>query len=214
MPAPTGQDLDDSRPLPWTPGEGPFRIKGVGYRGHMSYVAEHVPGGIAEMLAGFKDRRIADFFGQKFLAGTFYDIGPLVIAGYVCARQSRRTFYDFVKIRSRYQAQQDIGGIYKVLLKLTSPATVAARLPALSSQYLDFPGDPKAEMLDKHHAILMRSELPAMLATWFTLVYETYVDVTLTAAGAKSVLARSTFEPDAPLRGYDAVKFRCEVSWQ
>ena len=46
MPAPTPQDLDDSRPLPWTPGEGPFRIKGVAYRGHMSYVSEQVPGGI------------------------------------------------------------------------------------------------------------------------------------------------------------------------
>jgi len=53
-----------------------------------------------------------------------------------------------------------------------------------------------------------------MLATWFALVYETYVDVTLTAAGAKSVLTRSSYEPDAPLRGYPTVKFRCEVSWQ
>ncbi|MDB4968911.1 MAG: hypothetical protein JWN44_4600 [Myxococcales bacterium] len=214
MAAATDHDLDDSRPLPWTPGEGPFRIKGVAYRGHLAYVAEHVPGGVEEMLAGFKDRRIAEFFQQKFLASTFYDIAPLVIAGYVCARQCRRTFFDFVKVRSRYQAQQDIGGIYRMLLKLTSPATVAVRLPAVSSQYLDFPGDAKAELIDKQHAVLSRTELPLMLKTWFTLVYETYVDVTLTAAGGRSVLSRTSYEPDQPLRGYETVKFRCEVSWQ
>src|SRR5205814_1189514 len=81
-------------------------------------------------------------------------------------------------------------GIYKVLLMLTSPASVAARLPALSAQYLDFPGEGKTEMPDKQHAVMSRTQLPAMLASWFTLVYETYVDVTLTAAGAKSVLVR------------------------
>ena len=38
--------------MPWNPGDGPFHIKGVAYRGHMVYVQEYVPGGIAEMLAG------------------------------------------------------------------------------------------------------------------------------------------------------------------
>src|SRR3954447_20372280 len=111
------EPLDQSRPLPFRPGEGPFRIKGVAYRGHLEYVAEHVPGGIAEMLAGFRDPALVQFFEQKFLPSSLYDIIPLVVAGYVCARQSRRTFYDFVRVRSRYQAQKDISGIYRLLIK-------------------------------------------------------------------------------------------------
>ena len=112
------EPLDESKPLPCRPGESPFKIKGGAYRGHLDYVAEQVPGGVEEMLRGFRDPALAEFFQQKFLASTFYDILPLVVAGYVCARQARKSFSEFVRVRSRYPAERDVSGIYRMLIKL------------------------------------------------------------------------------------------------
>ena len=208
------EPLDESRALPFRPGEGPFRIKGVAYRGHLAYVSEHVPGGVEEMLRGFRDPALAAFFEQKFLPSTFYDIVPLVVAGYVCARQSRKTFSDFVRVRSRYQAEQDVGGIYRLLIKLVSPMHVIERLSALQSQYLDF-AEGGAELVGERHALLHRPRLPAMLAGWTATVLESYVDVLLTRAGAKSVLARSRpLVPDGHVKGVAAVKWECDITWQ
>lgn len=209
------EPLDESRPLPFRPGEGPFRIKGVAYRGHLDYVAEHVPGGVEEMVRGFRDPALATFFEQKFLASTFYDVIPLVVAGYVCARQCRKSFSEFVRIRSRYQAQKDIGGIYRVLLKLVSPMHVIQRLPALQAQYLDFTKDGTVEVVEPKRVVLRCTGLPAMLAGWYTTVNETYIEVVLTAAGARNVLVRTApHEPDGKLEGVAAVKWRSEVVWE
>ena len=206
--------LDESRPLPFRPGESPFKIKGVAYRGHLEYVAEYVPGGVEEMLGGFRDPSLADFFRQKFLPSTFYDIIPLVVAGYVCARQARKSFSEFVRIRSRYQAELDVGGIYRVLIKLVSPMHVIERLSALQAQYLSF-AEGGVEVLGDKHVMFSRPKLPHMLAGWTGTVLEAYVDVLLTRAGARSVLARPLpLVGDGLVHGVPAVKWQCEVSWQ
>jgi len=208
------EPLDESRPLPFRPGEGPFRIKGVAYRGHLEYVSEYVPGGVAEMMRGFRDPALADFFAQKFLPSTFYDVVPLVVAGYVCARQSRRSFSEFVRVRSRYQAERDVGGIYRVLIKLISPMHVIERLSALQAQYLDF-AEGGVEVVGERHVLLQRPRLPAMLAGWTATVLESYVDVLLTRAGAKSVLTRPRpLQPDGEVRGFAAVRWQCDITWQ
>jgi hypothetical protein len=208
------EPLDESRPLPFRPGEGPFRVKGVAYRGHLEYVSEHVPGGVEAMMRGFRDSALAEFFTQKFLPSTFYDIIPLVVAGYVCARQSRKTFSEFIRIRSRYQAEHDVGGIYRLLIKLISPMHVVERLSALQTQYFDFAAG-AVELIGERHVLLQRPQLPAMLAGWTATVLETYVDVLLTRAGAKSVLARPRpLESDGLVRGVAAVKWQCDITWQ
>jgi hypothetical protein len=58
--------------------------------------------------------------------------------------------------------------------------------------------------------------IPEMLAPWFAVVMETYVDVVLTGAGGRSVLARVTLphELDGMVQGVAAVKWRCQVSWE
>jgi hypothetical protein len=207
------EPLDESRPLPFRPGDGPFRVKGVAYRGHLEYVSEHVPGGVEEMMRGFRDPALKEFFAQKFLPSTFYDVIPLVVAGYVCARQSRRSFSEFVRIRSRYQAEHDVGGIYRLLIKLISPMHVIERLAALQAQYFDFAAG-GVELIGERHALLQRPQLPAMLAGWTATVLESYIDVLLTRAGAKSVLTRPRpILPDGEIRGVPAVTWQCDITW-
>lgn len=210
------EPIDESKPLPFPPGEGPFRIKGGAYRGHLDYVAEHVPGGVEEMLRGFRDPALATFFTQKFLPSTYYDILPLVVAGYVCARQSRKTYSEFLRIRARYQAQKDIGGVYRMLLKMVSPMSAVERLPALMAQYMDFASDRQFEKQGDRKVELSGRGIPQLIAPWFSTVMEAYIDVVLTAAGGRGVLTRvvTPHEPDALVRGLPAVKWRCHVTWE
>lgn len=208
--------LDESRPLPFRPGEGPFRVKGGAYRGHLDYVAEQIPGGVEEMLRGFRDPALASFFQQKFLPSTFYDIIPLVTAGYVCARQSRKTFSEFLRIRSRYQAAKDIGGVYRMLLKMVSPMSAVERLPVHMAQYFDFLAEQQFTKLAPNKAELSCGKIPAMLSTWFSTVMEAYGEAVLTASGGKNVLTRSAtpFEADGLVHGVPAVRWRANVSWE
>jgi hypothetical protein len=208
------EPLDESRPLPFRPGESPFKIKGVAYRGHLEYVSEFVDGGVDEMLRGFRDPALVEFFQQKFLPSTFYDIIPLIVAGYVCARQTRKSFSEFVRIRSRYQAERDVGGVYRVLIKLVSPMHVIERLSALQSQYLSF-AEGGVEVLGDKHVLFTRPKLPHLLAHWTGNVLEAYVDVLLTRAGARNVLARPLpLLADGQVHGVAAVKWQCDVTWQ
>ncbi len=206
--------LADTEALPIDPGMGPFRIKGVAYLGHLDYVRRFAAGGIEGMHQNFRDKRQSEFFRQKFLHASFYDIFPLVASGFACARQCRLSFSQFLSMRSRFQAEQDIQGVHSVLLKLVSPTMVVMRLPSLQSQYLDFSGGGEAHMAEPKHAVLQRRQLPEILARWFAIVNEMYVEVALGAAGADGLVVRAkTLERDSPSHGYPTVRYQCDVFW-
>lgn len=206
--------LDETQPLPFEPGKGPFRIKGVAYLGHLDYVEKKAPGGVAAMLKGFRDPALAEFFQQRFLPASWYDIIPLVVSGHVCARQCSVPFSQFLRARSKFQAELDISGIHRFLLKLASPAMVITRLPALQSQYIDFHGRGEAQMIAPGHAILSRAQLPQMFGRWFSVVNDTYAEAVITTAGGQNVLIRSDISmPDKMVHGVPTVQFRCEVRW-
>ena len=200
--------------FPKLPGQNPFRIKGTAYRGHMSYVEEHLPGGAAAMCEAFGDPLLGDFFRQTFLAASFYDLYPLVAAGHVCAKLLHTGFEEFIRLRTRAQAERDVNGVYKMLLKLTSPEGLALRLPRLVGQYLDF-GTAEAHRVAPGHVVGVQSGTPRELARWFQLVHEQYVLTVLPMAGARDVLFRG--EPPT-LRerkdGVELVTMRSDVRWQ
>jgi hypothetical protein len=190
-------------------------MKGLIFLGHLDYVKRFVAGGLEAHYAGFRDPRQAEFFRQHFLPSSFYDILPLVAAGHVCARQARISFAQFIRMRSRFQAERDIEGVYRALLTIGSPQLAISRLPTVQAQYLDFPGHGEAEIVEPGKAVMGRRQLPVILAKWFTIVYETYIETILQASGAKTVLVRSSCdERDAAAFGYPTVRFRCEVFWQ
>lgn len=205
--------IPDYEKFPKPPGQNPFRIKGTAYRGHMAYVAEHLPGGVPAMLAIVADPALREFYQQTFLAASFYDLYPLVAAGSICARMANVSLDKFVGVRTNYQAQRDVQGIYKVLLKVTSPETLAVRLPRLVGQYLDF-GAAETHRIAPRHVAGEQTGTPRALAYWFGLVHEGYITTLLPMAGAKNVRYRAE-APRVTERkdGVELCTLRSDVTW-
>lgn len=119
-------------------GDGPFRIKGTPYLGHMKYVEEELPGGKEAMLARLDDPALREFLSQKFLASSLYDIYPLVAAAIPCAEILGIDPREFVLIRASKQATSDLTGVYRFLLALVSTKRLASRIPLLVKQIYEF----------------------------------------------------------------------------
>jgi len=209
----TSAPPDDSGPLPYAPGQSPFRVKGTVYRGHLEWVAAHVPGGINGMNAAFRDPRLAGYLAQEFLPSSFYDVVPVVASAYVVARACAMPFTEFLRMRSLLQAQRDLGGLHRLLLKLASPAQVVSRYAAVQAQYFDF-GSASARLVEPRCVELERRQIPAMLVEWFVPAQEAFLEVALGTAGASEVTIHTrAAEADGELRGAPAARILSRVTW-
>jgi hypothetical protein len=205
--------VDNTGTLPFAPGESPFHAKGTIYRGHLKWVAESCPGGLAAMNAAFRDQRLAAFFDQKFLSASWYDIIPVITSAYVVARLAGMTFVDFMRMRTRLQAESDLGGIYRLLLQMTSPAEVVSRYAAVQSQYMDF-GVSSSRLVGRKNAEVERRQVPALFVDWFIPAHETFIAIAIGRAGARDI--RVTPEPPVAagdVHGLAAVDLRFSITW-
>ncbi len=204
---------DDLRPLRFAPGASPFRVKGTVYRGHLEWVAQNCPGGLGGMNRAFRDPRLAPYFDQRFLPSSFYDMIPIVTSAYVVARLCRLPFDGFLRQRTRLQAISDLGGIYRLLLKLASPAQVVSRYAAVQAQYFEF-GTASARLVDPQTAELERRQIPDMLLDWFVPVQEAFLEVGLAGAGARSLqVLTDPPEPDGEMHGVPSSRLITRVTW-
>jgi hypothetical protein len=201
--------IGETPPVP--PGESPFHIRGMGYLGHLDWVDRELPGGRAAFSAMLSEPMRA-FFSQTFLAISMFDFLPLASAGQVCARALGMAFVDFIEMRSRHQAQLDIGGVYRMVLKMTSPRTVAGKLPTIMAKYFDF----GAVRILSDETRCVRFELqsvPQILVDWFLGCYTGYVEVVVGAAGGHLPTIDLETVPAADLSGFAACKLVGSVRW-
>ena len=70
----------------------------------------------------------------------------------------------FVRMRTRYQAERDTDGVYRALLKISSPSLAISRMPTLQAQYLDFPGHGEVEVAEAGRAIMACRQLPLIVS--------------------------------------------------
>ena len=174
-----GRELDE---WPFAPGESPFRIKGLNYRGHLEWTEVHYPGGV-EAMHGLLPPEHSEFFRQPFLAASKLDLHPLCVAGRQMAATLNRSYLDFVRMRCVWQAGQDVKGVHKWLLKLISAERVAQILPRMIQQNFTF-GDARMSVVDKGHVSGVVDKIPAALLPWWAAVIETYVQEILRMGGA------------------------------
>jgi hypothetical protein len=205
--------IDNTGSLPFAPGESPFRVKGTLFRGHLDWVVRKCPGGTAAMNAAFRDPRLASYFDQKFLASSWYDIIPVITSAYVVARLAKMTFPDFMRMRTRIQAEADLGGIYRLLLQLTSPVQLVTRYAAVQAQFFDF-GTASGRLVERNHAEVEHRKVPAMFTDWFTNANEVYLELAVSRSGARNV--RVATEPivlAGDVHGVPAVDLKFSITW-
>lgn len=196
----------------FAPGTSPFHVKGHVYRSSLEYYAAHVDGGADAVLA-LMDAPHAEFFRQPFVVGGWYDALPLVALGLAASRARGLTLSDSLRQRASAQATQDVHGIYRMLLRLTSPETVVTRIGRVMLQYFDF-GTSESRMIGVRTAEIVQSGVPVHVVPLSGPIAEGFVTRVLELARADNVRFR-TIRPtsEGSARGVECFRLRFEVSW-
>jgi hypothetical protein len=205
--------VPDPTKWPFAPGASPFGIKGTVYKRHLEYVAEVVPGGVAASLEGLPSPDYARFFEQQFLAASFYDIFPLLVAAGPCATLMKTTAHDFVAKRARDQAPKDLNGVYRFLLAMVPTASVARRLPQLLQQMFNF-GSAEALRDEPGSVSAAILGLPEVVAPWFSVVINAYGETALRVSGAKTAsMVMRIGDVVGDKHGVPIVRCPVEIRW-
>src|SRR5581483_330625 len=181
--------------------------------GTQKYFASQAPGGLESLWAQISDPALLAFIQQKFLPSSWYDVLPV----YELIRAESRVFgltvARYLQQRARFQIAQDVGGVYRVLLKLTSSESVALKLPRILTQVLDF-GTHDAKQVEPGRVEAVLAGYPAMLWEWYENAFQVYAQRALELAGARGASAAVRDpEPDGERNGVELIRFRIECRW-
>jgi len=159
--------------------------------GTKAFFAAKVPGGLDELYRVIDEPELRAFIQQKFLPCAWYDVLPAVPLIKAEAKAMRHTVRRYLQLRSGYQAEQDLSGVYRFLLKLASTEGVALRLPQLFTQIFDF-GSSEATVVEPGHVTASVKNFPAVLYDWFASSLEVYAATALRLTNARdcTVVAR------------------------
>src|SRR6185312_17279254 len=108
-------------PSPPPFGESAFHVKGVIYLGTRAFFDAQVPGGYAGLVSAIHDPALRAFFTQPFLASSWYDVLPVAPLIEIEARVMGLSLEDYLGRRTLFQADRDMGGVYKYLLRAAYP---------------------------------------------------------------------------------------------
>lgn len=176
-------------------GQSPFRVKGVLYRGTLGFFEQTVRGGTQALFDEIRSPELLAFLQQRFLPSSWYDVLPAIPLIEAEARAMRLGVKPYLLHRTRWQAQQDLGGVYRFVLRLASPEMVLNRLPRIGTQMFDFPAPQPTQWVQRNQAVVLIGNIPASLAGWLGTSFGIYIETALGLAGANG----TQVEPRTPL---------------
>src|SRR5215471_2976045 len=198
---------DEFERLPFPVGQSPFRAKGVTWIGRQEYDARHVPGGGAAVVNALIDPEMRAFAQQPLLASSWYDVFPLFRLTQVAAKLCSVPHVKYLRDRAAWQAARDVRGIYKLLLRLTSPEKLAQRLVQVSSQYANFYRLENC-VVSEGRMELDVTGLPRMLLDWYRAFANSFTDRLMLHAGALDMkIVLGPIEPDGQKAGVPLVRY-------
>ena len=201
--------------IPFPPGRSPFRANGIVFRAAMAYASKRTPGGPSALRPSLAPAD-ADYLAQIFLPGTMYDLAPLVRLAIAAAALEGVTVADFTRARARESADMDIRGIYRLMLKVTSPQTLAARLPWAFNRYFA-PTRAEINHLESGRLTAILHAVPAPMAGWYVSSTEGFVGRALELAGASPPAVRFTWasaRAEGAEQGVPLVTLPFAVAWR
>jgi hypothetical protein len=201
-------------PMSFAPGESPFHVKGGIYLGTVKFFTRQVEGGLEALYKEIEDPALLAFIQQKFLPSSWYDVLPVAPLIRAEARAMKLTTMQYLRQRTQFQVREDIGGVYRMLLKLISPESVAMRLPRLLTQIFDH-GSAEARLVEPGHIESTLSGYPKILWEWYSTAFEIYSETAIGLAGGKkaSSLARPP-EDMGESDGVPLIRFRMDARWE
>jgi hypothetical protein len=200
-------------PLPCPPGESPFRIKGIAYRGMLLLVEQRVAGGLGALCESFEDERLAAFVRQPFLAATRYDILPMLPLNAALAELLGRPLAHLSRDAAAAQARYDARNVYRSLVESRSLKDLASRLPRFGIQYYDFGGYSGRDE-GPGHVVIRRTGLPRYIVPWYAPMQAAYMEEIVRQLGAKRAEAVARREaPTGSERGFDICTVDTDVKF-
>jgi hypothetical protein len=197
----------------YAPGTSPFHTKGVLYLGTMAFFAEKSPAGMSIVHEQISDPALLAFIQQRFLAGSWYDALPAAPLIRAEARALKMTVDDYMHVRTVWQAKSDFNGIYRALLKYTSPKSLVDRFPRVVQRYYDF-ATLTTLGLDDRRVQLLCEGVPAPLAFWLSSVFGTYARTIVSFCGAALPSARVFgLRVEGEKYGVELSRFIVELTW-
>jgi hypothetical protein len=199
--------------IPFVPGAGPFRCKGILYVDTIAFIDENIRGGRAALIRGMPDGDMRFFLGQSFLVGGWYDLFPLLMLQSAAAVATGEPFLHIVRKVARFQIPRQFRGLYKYLLKMASPDMMMRNLPRVTNAYFDFVRVEVEEVRPRTYRSL-GCGVPAEAASAYMASTEISVTTALEIAGAREIRHRwLPTRPGGSAHGIEVVCVHREVSW-
>jgi hypothetical protein len=195
-------------------GKSPFRAKGVVYNNFCAFVDMRLVGGMKDFLRRVRDPALRDFHAQRFLAASWYDALPVLSALHELGRELQVPPLSLMSDLSRFNFNAAVNGVYRLLLRLTSPETLLERSTQIGRQYFDFVKTDFARLGPRHYR-LRHAGIPDTVAPMYMTMVEAFVDIGLAHAGAKEVRQRwENPEPMGMMHGLPVVRLQREITWR
>jgi hypothetical protein len=202
---------NDDIPLP--PGSSPFRCKGIMYLDTLRYFDEHARDGRAGLFACVKDKLLRGFLTQSFVVSGWYDVLPMIGLHRAGVLATGRPYLELVRDVTRWQMPQQLRGIYKFVLKLTSPDMIMRNLARATNTYYDFARVDIQQIRPKTYET-SSSGVPAPLAPAYMASTEVGVKMILEVTGVSDARQRwLKMEPEGSRDGVETVRVRREITW-
>ncbi|HZF47423.1 MAG TPA: hypothetical protein VE093_02175 [Polyangiaceae bacterium] len=207
------------RELPVPAGTSPFHVKGLAYRGFEAYAKRNVAGGMDRVRAEVDDPALRAFLMQPFMAGSWYDVLPVVPLASAIAALERSSMEDFVRRTSRRQALYDAQHVHKRFFQGYPPSSLVSRLPRFFMQYTDFGRAEVAEAAEvtgpeTGQGTVIRTGVPAFILPWFLPMNEAYIEAILDGMGSARPRAKGQVLPkDGEVAGVPTVTVRFRMMW-
>lgn len=195
-------------------GEGPFRARGLAYVSALKYVDTRLRGGRAAFLEALgKGDPFAPYYDQIFLVTGDYDVSPLVRLYVVAAAMQGAPVGRFIEERSRWSAESTTKGLWKPILKASSPEAMAE---SSSHAFNRFFHPCKAEKITSQpgHFEGELSKVPACMSGLFTSSTIGFFAEAVEIAGGRSCLVEiGKPVSDGELAGVSVLRVRFVATW-
>lgn len=163
-----------------------FLAKGTLYSGTRQYFEKEVPGGYAALLYEIKrvNPALHDFMSQPFLDSVMYDVMWVPELVSIEAKVTSKSVKAYLVHRTEWQANRDLSGAYKSLLRLATPEMALKAVPNLMVQMFNF-GRPETKKWFTGYHVVSFKGIPNVLEVWIMNAFKVYGHKVVDMAGGK-----------------------------